>query len=89
MHTIVVICLVVLVFLIVPGGMRVLYFALGLIYIPIQLLFVSVQKYIVSVKEKDEVLYKLSLLVVYPLYFIGKLYTKIYDKFTKYMEGKL
>jgi len=69
-------CVIMLIF---PAGRRVFLLFLGVIYIPAQMFFMWLQKINLGLKDKDPLAYYLSCLIVYPIYAVLIVFSKIYE----------
>lgn len=77
---------IILLFLIVPAGRKVLHVFFGVLYLPLQLFFMWLQKINLGLKDKDPLMYYLSCLIIYPLYAIVIPLSKLFETFHNSMH---
>lgn len=86
MSTLAAVCVFVVIFLLIPAGRRIFLIFLGMFYIPLQFLFMWLQKVNFSLKDGDPLVYYLSSIVIYPLFAVIIILSKMYESFTELLH---
>lgn len=86
MNWVLIIGIVLLLFYFIKPGRMVIFVALGLIYMPFQHLFMWLQKINLGLKDKDQFLYYLSCIIIYPLYAIIIPFSKFYEMISEKLK---